>query len=156
LFDSLFFSYPLKDKRSLKIFRDKAIGYISMVQKTKRRKLNNIKYAGVHLIAEFWKGRNIEDKKELKEILLNTAKEANNIPLEVAIHKFSPYGITGVVLLAESHIALHFWPEFNYLAVDIFTCGDASLPEKGLEYLKKELKPQKVEVKKIKRGKIYL
>jgi len=58
--------------------------------------------------------------------------------------------------LAESHIALHLWPEMNYLAVDIFTCGKDSDPFKALEYLKKEFQPKRVEIKKIKRGKIAL
>jgi len=47
---------------------------------------------------------------------------------------------------------LHYWPEYNYLAVDIFTCGNHSQPTKALEYLKKEIKPKRIEVKEIKRG----
>ncbi|MDI6603352.1 MAG: adenosylmethionine decarboxylase [Patescibacteria group bacterium] len=113
------------------------------------------KYIGTHLIVEFWNGKNIENPKELERILIRAAKRAKNIPLEVAIHKFSPQGITGVVLLAESHIALHSWPEINYLAIDIFTCGKKAFPHKALDYLKREFKPRKVEIKEIKRGKIY-
>jgi S-adenosylmethionine decarboxylase len=59
-----------------------------------------------------------------------------------------------VILLAESHIALHYWPENEYLAVDIFTCGSKTNPQKGLEYLKKVFQPKKVETKKINRGRI--
>jgi len=128
-----------------------------MFQKTKRSTLwipqkRNQKYAGIHLIAEFWHGRDIESSKELKRILIEAAKKAKNIPLKISIHKFSPQGITGVILLAESHIALHSWPEINYLAIDIFTCGCKAMPYKALEYLKKEFKPKKVEIKEIKRG----
>lgn len=128
-----------------------------MVQKTKRSILwipqtKKEKHVGIHLIADFWYGKNIEDPEELKRILVTAAKKAKNIPLKVSIHKFSPQGITGVVLLSESHIAFHSWPEINYLAVDIFTCGQKTLPEKALEYLKKEFKPRKVVVKRIKRG----
>jgi S-adenosylmethionine decarboxylase len=54
--------------------------------------------------------------------------------------------------LAESHIAFHSWPEFGYLAIDIFSCGKNAKPEKALRYLKKILKPRKVEVSIIKRG----
>jgi len=115
-----------------------------------------LKYAGIHFIAEFWNGKNIDNSKEIKRILLKAAKEAKNNPLEIVVHKFSPQGITGVILLAESHIALHLWPEMNYLAVDIFTCGKDSDPFKALEYLKKEFQPKRVEIKKIKRGKIAL
>ncbi|XOB40737.1 MAG: adenosylmethionine decarboxylase [Candidatus Nealsonbacteria bacterium] len=131
-----------------------------MFQKTKRsiRWVINAKektrYAGIHLIAEFWYGKIVEDKEELKKILITAAKKANSTPLKVDIYKFSPHGITGVVLLAESHIAFHSWPEYNYLAIDIFTCGDKSIPAKALDYFKKEFKPKKVEIKNIKRGKI--
>ena len=130
-----------------------------MTGKTKRSiqwitKSKKQKYAGIHLIAEFWNGKIIEDQNELKKILVRSVKEAKSTPLEVAIHKFSPQGMTGVVLLAESHVALHSWPEFNYLAIDIFTCGDWAKPEKALQYLRKEFKPKKVEIKKITRGRI--
>lgn len=130
-----------------------------MVQKTKRSilwipRVKTKKYAGIHLIAEFWYGKIIENPKKLERILVTAAKKAKNTPLEVSIHKFSPQGITGVVLLAESHIALHFWPEINYLAIDIFTCGEKAMPYRAIEYFKKELQPKKVKIKEIKRGKI--
>jgi len=124
--------------------------------KTKRSwkwtKEKNQKYAGIHLLAEFWGGKIIEDSKEIEKILILAAKEAGNTPLKVAIHKFNPQGITGVVLLAESHIALHLWSEFNYLAIDIFTCGDKVKPYKALEYLRKKFKPKKIKIYEIERG----
>ena len=127
-----------------------------MVQKTKRSirwvREKKQKYAGIHLIAEFWGSKVIEDSKEIEKILIEATKKGRNTPLKVSVHRFLPQGITGVVLLAESHIAIHSWPEFDYLAIDIFTCGEKAFPEKSLEYLKKEFKPKKVKVKKIKRG----
>jgi len=129
-----------------------------MTKKTKRSiqwvRDKKIKYAGIHLIAEFWGGKIIEDPKEIDKILILAAKKADNTPLEVTIHKFQPQGITGVVLLAESHIAIHSWPEINYIAVDIFTCGEKAIPYKAIDYLKKKFKPKKVEIQKITRGKI--
>ena len=110
------------------------------------------KHIGTHLIADFWYGENIEDPKELEEILLGAVKISNHTLLKIAIHKFEPYGITGIVLLAESHIAIHNWPELSYTAIDIYTCGDKSNADKALEFLKKELKPRKVKLKKMKRG----
>jgi len=130
-----------------------------MADKTKRSiqwvkdEKNKLNYAGIHLIAEFWGAKIIENPKEIKKILISAAKKGKNTPLNVDIYRFSPQGITGVVLLAESHIALHSWPEFNYLAIDIFTCGPKAFPYKSLEYLKKKFKPKKVEIKEIKRGK---
>ena len=143
------------------MLKDKAIAK-NMIQKTKRsiqwviRKTagNNLKYAGVHLVADFWNGKPIEDAQNLREILIKAAQEAGATPLEVSIHKFSPQGITGVVLLAESHIAVHSWPEYNYMAIDIFTCGDKSVPRKALEYLEERFQPQKMDKKEIKRGRI--
>ena len=128
-----------------------------MTQKTKRSRQwikENLKknYAGIHLIVEFWGGKIIEDSKKIEKILIEAAKKAKNTPLKIAIHKFSPRGITGVVLLAESHIALHSWPEFNYLAIDIFTCGEKSLPNSAILFLKKYFKPKKVKIIKLKRG----
>ncbi len=113
---------------------------------------------GMHLIADFWFGKNnqclkkIEDPKKLGKVLIEAAKKAGNTPLKVSIHKFNPQGMTGVLLLAESHIAWHSWPEYNFLAIDIFTCGNKAKPEKALVYLKKVLKPKKIEVLKLKRG----
>jgi len=127
-----------------------------MVQKTKRSVLwvkeKNQKYAGIHLIAEFWGGKIIEDSREIEKILILAAKKSGNTPLKTVIHKFSPQGITGVLLLAESHIAIHAWPEWNYVAIDIFTCGNKAMPQKALEYLKEKFKPKKVQFQEIKRG----
>ena len=130
-----------------------------MIEKTKRsiqwvKKINKQKYAGIHLIAEFWNGKIIEDTKEIKKILAEAVKKAKNAPLEIVIHKFSPQGLTGVVLLEESHIAIHTWPEINYAAIDIFTCGEKAIPRRALEYLKKTFKPKKIEIKELKRGKL--
>lgn len=122
-----------------------------MIKKTKRN-LASKKYLGIHLIVEFWQGKIIEDSKKIEKILIGATKKAKNTPLKVTIHKFKPKGITGVVLLKESHIAIHSWPEKNYLAIDIFTCGKKALPRNALEYLKIKFKPKKIETKEIKRG----
>ncbi len=130
-----------------------------MNKKTKRSKQwvkdnKKQKYAGIHLIAEFWNGKIIDDSKKIEGILIGAAKEAKCTPLKAVVHKFLPQGITGVVLLSESHIALHSWPEINYLAIDIFTCGDKMMPYQAFKYLKKEFQPKRVEIKEIKRGKL--
>ncbi len=116
--------------------------------------MEQIKYAGTHIIADFWHGRDIANPEEFKKILLQAALESRNTPLEVSIHVFSPRGITGVVLLAESHIAVHTWPEIEYTAIDIFTCGQSGDAKKALAFLRKELHPQRVAVKALERGKM--
>ncbi len=115
-------------------------------------KTKKIKYLGTHLIAELWGGKITEDPKGIEELLRLAAKKAGNTPLNFSFHRFNPHGMTGVLLLAESHIALHSWPEYKYVALDIFTCGAKAFPEKALEVLKREMKPKRVEVKIIKRG----
>ncbi len=112
----------------------------------------NKKYTGTHLIAEFWGGKIINSSKEIKEILLTATKKSKNVPLGIKIHKFHPQGLTGFVLLAESHISIHTWPELDYVAIDIFSCGRKSQPYRGLEYLKKKFQPKKVRIKELKRG----
>ncbi len=128
-----------------------------MVNKTKRSEEwiveeDSLEHLGTHLIAEFWGGKDITDPKEFEKVLLKAAVLAKTQPLKVFIHEFSPQGMTGVVVLAESHITFHSWPEMDYLALDVFTCGKESDPYKALDHLKKRLKPKKVEITEIKRG----
>ncbi|MEK9129923.1 MAG: adenosylmethionine decarboxylase [Patescibacteria group bacterium] len=116
--------------------------------------MHHRKNLGVHLITEFWGAKIIEDVKKLERVLVLSAKKAGSTPLKFSVHKFSPHGITATLLLAESHIAFHSWPEFNYLAIDVFTCGESVVPERAIEYLKKIFLPKKVEISKILRGKL--
>ena len=109
-------------------------------------------YAGMHLIADFWDGNITESKKELRKILLEAAKRAGSTPLKMVIHKFQPQGLAGIILLAESHISIHTWPEIRYMAVDVFTCGAKTQCQRALEYLKDSFHPQKVQLTKLKRG----
>ncbi|MDO8424474.1 MAG: adenosylmethionine decarboxylase [bacterium] len=127
---------------------------IQWIEGEKSGKNKKHKYSGIHFLAEFWNGRIIDDAEKIREILVEAVKRANNTPLEFVVHKFHPQGVTGIVLLAESHISIHTWPEFNYVALDIYTCGDKSLPLKALEYLKSEFQPKRFEISKIKRGKV--
>jgi len=109
--------------------------------------------SSVHLIADFISPRNkIEDAGEIEQLLYEAAKAAKNTPLKTAIHKFPVQGVTGVILLAESHIAIHTWPEHDYISIDIFTCGKTTKPYNALEYLKKKFSPREIKVKEIKRG----
>ena len=114
----------------------------------------SLSFAGIHIIADFWFAKNITSTQELRQLLLKAAKKAQSTPLELLVHKFSPQGLTGVLLIAESHIAIHTWPEIEYMALDIFTCGKNVKPKKALEFLQKELKPKRVFVQELKRGMI--
>ncbi|MEW5851254.1 MAG: adenosylmethionine decarboxylase [Myxococcota bacterium] len=93
----------------------------------------------------------LDDVAALKSALLDAARAARTTPLHVAEHKFEPQGASVVVLVAESHLSIHTWPELGYAAVDIFTCG-AALPVHGVAPILQALKPERHELKEIPRG----
>lgn len=95
---------------------------------------------GRHVIAEFWKCQNREPLRNLKQVLELAVRRAGATLLNMKIHRFVPDGFSALVLLAESHISLHAWPEYAYVAVDVFTCGEAD-PEVIIEVLKDYLQP---------------
>jgi S-adenosylmethionine decarboxylase len=80
------------------------------------------------------------------------AKEAKATIVDVSFHKFNPIGISGMVVIAESHLSIHTWPEYSYAAVDIFTCGDIIKPEVAASYLIKEFKSKNPSIVELKRG----
>ena len=82
----------------------------------------------------------LDDEQNIKMLLYNAAKEAKSTLLNLATHKFEPQGVTGVAMLAESHISIHTWPEMGMAVCDVFTCGDSAEPEKAVEYIKEQLK----------------
>jgi S-adenosylmethionine decarboxylase proenzyme len=72
--------------------------------------------------------------------------------IDAKFHQFSPYGVSGVIVIAESHMAIHTWPEYGYAAIDFFTCGDRVDPWKAFDHMNHTLKPQSYSTKEIKRG----
>lgn len=81
-----------------------------------------------------------DDAELILEALTIAAKEARATIMKTAYHKFVPHGITAFLLLSESHISIHTWPELNKAAVDIYTCGDHTDPDAGLEVILERLK----------------
>ena len=90
-----------------------------------------------HLLLELYSCdcEKLNDESFLRCILNRAAKLANAKVLNLISNKFEPQGVTAIALLAESHISIHTWPESNYSAVDIFTCGQNMLPELASQYL---------------------
>lgn len=109
-------------------------------------------HIGTHLICDMWQCNYSDDEELLKKLLVAAAKKANATVLNVSSHKFDPAGVTVIVLLAESHISLHSWPEYNYVGIDVFTCGKQMDPRSAINYLKRALKPKVTETKKVIRG----
>ena len=108
---------------------------------------------GRHLLVEFWGAKTIESLDQWEKILWQAAKAAKSNPLKVALHKFQPQGVTGAIILEESHITFHTWPEKRYIVLDIFTCGEHTDPQAGMDYLAKKLSPERIVSKLIIRGK---
>jgi S-adenosylmethionine decarboxylase len=106
-----------------------------------------------HLLLELYgvEPRLLDDVECLKAALTSAALAARCTVLGVVAHKFQPQGASVVLLVAESHLSIHTWPEVGYAAVDIFTCGSA-LPQHGITPLLQALKPHKHAVQEIARG----
>ncbi len=81
----------------------------------------------------------LNDLGFLKSALLSAASECGATVLGESFHQFNPQGVSGVVVIAESHLFIHTWPEYGYAAVDIFTCGNSVQPEKAAELLIEKL-----------------
>ena len=113
-----------------------------------------MKSLGKHLIIEFFQcDRTIlNDLKILENHFLAAVELSGATVIQPCFHQFSPHGITGVVVVAESHFAVHTWPEYGYCALDIFTCGDNVDGHKALNYLKEKLKAANTSVMEVKRG----
>ena len=107
-----------------------------------------------HLLLELYRcdREKLNDESFLRCILNRAAKLANATVLNLISNKFEPQGVTAIALLAESHISIHTWPESNYSAVDIFTCGQNMIPEQASQYLIKSLVAEEYSLRVIQRN----
>ncbi len=113
---------------------------------------DGVRYAGDHLLVELWDAVNLDDPKTIETALLKGAVDAGATVLHSHFHHFSPYGgVSGVVVLAESHISIHTWPEKAYAAIDIFMCGKCD-PRDALASIKETFCPGTLDVQEIRRG----
>ena len=93
----------------------------------------------------------LEKVNTVRDIIKKTASEANFHVVGESFKQFEPFGVTGVLILSESHFSIHTWPEKETVAVDIFTCGKEGNAEKGFDILCKYLKPKKIDKKVLQR-----
>lgn len=109
---------------------------------------------GRHVLAEVHGCRFevLNDIKAVEDIMVNSALEAGAEVRELVFHKFSPQGVSGVVVISESHLAIHTWPELGYAAVDVFTCGQSVNPWDACNYLTEMLGATYVNASEVKRG----
>ena len=96
---------------------------------------------GKHCILELYDcdQDKLDNEVFLRDAITTAAKSAGATLLNLITHRFEPQGVTGLALLAESHISIHTWPENGYAAVDVFTCGDHTMPEQACKVLYEEL-----------------
>ena len=114
---------------------------------------NGIRCAGVHLIIDLYDAEQLDNLEHVEATLRRCVDEAGATLLHVHLHHFEPNGgISGVAVLAESHISIHSWPERNYAALDVFMCGDAQ-PERCVPVLREAFKPKHIAVSELLRGK---
>ena len=108
---------------------------------------------GKELIVEIWEpsGVDLTDKDTIRAVLMRAVKSSGSTLIRSYFHRLHPGGITGFLLLKESHISIHTWPEFGYAAIDFFTCGQAD-SYKALAEVEQAFLPKKVEVREIARG----
>ncbi|RKQ29915.1 adenosylmethionine decarboxylase [Oceanobacillus halophilus] len=109
---------------------------------------------GRHVIAELWECNveKLNDMGLIERIFVDAALKAGAEIREVAFHKFAPYGVSGVVIISESHLTIHSFPEHGYASIDVYTCGDIIDPNVAAEYIALELESKSYERVELPRG----
>ena len=105
------------------------------------------KTLGLHILADLYgvEADKIDRVEDIRELLEGAVKYANLTKISSHYYQFQPHGATGVVLLAESHISIHTWPEHGIATVDVYTCGDPSKAYKAMDYIISKLSPTRVD-----------
>lgn len=112
-----------------------------------------MKQLGTHLVVDAWQCPQdlLNDPERIREALIDAVSAGGATLIDLCVHQFSPHGVTATATLAESHIAIHTWPEFGYFAADIFFCGRGN-PREALKFLKEALQAQQVKTTEVPRG----
>jgi len=113
---------------------------------------------GTHLLIEFYDcdKKALNDERFIEKLFIKAAQEAKATVVEQVFHKFSPHGVSGVVVISESHLAVHTWPEYGYAAVDVFTCGTEIDPWIAQQVIREGLKSENSTAMEMKRGSLQL
>ena len=115
---------------------------------------NRLHALGTHLLLELrdCNPKTLSNLEFVTDAMKSAALEAKATIVEVAFHEFSPFGISGMVVIAESHLAIHTWPEYGYAAVDVFTCGDLIDPKVAAQFLIEKFECKDPSIVEMKRG----
>ncbi|MDA0997873.1 MAG: adenosylmethionine decarboxylase [Proteobacteria bacterium] len=113
---------------------------------------DGVKFAGTHLIIDVYGGSRLDDLDHVEAALRKAVTAADATLLHIHLHHFTPNGgISGVAVLAESHISIHTWPECGYAALDVFMCGAAN-PHATIEILREAFEPDRIALEEHLRG----
>ncbi|MGL4461780.1 MAG: adenosylmethionine decarboxylase [Planctomycetia bacterium] len=108
---------------------------------------------GRHVLGEFYDCKTLPDDPEsIREAMEAAAREIDATIVQSVFHSFNPYGVSGVLVIAESHLAIHTWPEHGIASVDLYTCSMSIHPRRGFEYLKEVFQAGWVDVVEMPRG----
>lgn len=109
---------------------------------------------GRHILVEFYQCSPdiLNDVEKVREMMIDATNRSGATLVTENFHHFNPYGVSGVVVIAESHLTIHTWPEYGYAAVDLFTCGDTVDPWIAFDILKSGLGSQESQYNELKRG----
>jgi S-adenosylmethionine decarboxylase len=113
---------------------------------------------GKHTIVELYNcdEATINNVELVEDIMLEAVEVSGATIVKPVFHKFSPHGVSGMVVVSESHFSIHTWPEYGYCAVDIFTCGDLIDNQKALDVMKTRFQSENISVVEMKRGVLNL
>ncbi len=112
---------------------------------------NGVRCAGVHLIVDLHGAERLDDIDHIEATLRRCVQASGATLLHIHLHHFQPNGVSGVAVLAESHISIHTWPEARYAALDVFMCGSAE-PDKCIPVLREAFAAERVGVNELLRG----
>jgi S-adenosylmethionine decarboxylase len=96
--------------------------------------------------------KTLNDVHKVETIMVDAAKKAHARVVDVVFHTFNPHGVSGVIVIAESHLAIHTWPEFGFASIDIYTCGTEINPWVAYHYLVRKFKAKNMTALEMKRG----
>ncbi len=116
-----------------------------------------MKALGNHILVEFYDcdKQIMNDAPFIEKVMNEASLLAGATIVGSHFHTFSPHGVSGVIVIAESHLSIHTWPEYGYAAVDIFTCGDVLDPEVAFHHLKKHFQAGSTSTIEMRRGQLH-
>lgn len=109
---------------------------------------------GNHVLADFYDCHPsyMNDRDLIEKVMVEAAIHCGATVVESAFHQFNPIGISGVVVIAESHLTIHTWPEYNFASIDVYTCGEQLEPMDAIKYLEDKFGAKQSEISRHKRG----